>query len=128
MTRRACYAWILSAVALTALILVPRNAEAEVASWYGPGFHGNTTASGEIYNQWADDPYTAAHKTWAFGTRVRVSYMGKSVVVCINDRGPFIPGRDIDLNRAAAAELGIINRGVATVSLTIISNNGGSCY
>jgi rare lipoprotein A len=84
------------------------------ASWYGPGFHGNRTASGEIYDQWS---LTAAHRTLPFGTRLRVTNTanGRSVVVRINDRGPFIPGRDIDLSRAAADALGFA--GVATVRI-----------
>ena len=82
------------------------------ASWYGPGFHGNLTANGETYDQWA---MTAAHKTLPFGTQLRVTNVanGQSVVVRINDRGPFIPGRDLDLSRAAAEALGFA--GVATV-------------
>ena len=82
------------------------------ASWYGPGFHGNRTANGEVYDQWA---MTAAHKTLPFDTVLRVTNTsnGRSVVVRINDRGPFIPGRDLDLSRGAAQELGF--SGVATV-------------
>lgn len=82
------------------------------ASWYGPGFHGNLTANGETYDQWA---MTAAHKTLPFGTQLRVTNVanGESVVVRINDRGPFIPGRDLDLSRGAAEALGFA--GVATV-------------
>lgn len=82
------------------------------ASWYGPKFHGRTTANGETYDQWG---MTAAHKTLPFGTMLRVTNVsnGRSVVVRINDRGPFIPGRDLDLSRAAAEQLGFA--GVATV-------------
>lgn len=82
------------------------------ASWYGPGFHGNRTANGEVYDQWG---MTAAHKTLPFGTRLRVTNVanGRTVEVRINDRGPFIPGRDLDLSRGAANELGF--SGVATV-------------
>ena len=82
------------------------------ASWYGPGFHGNLTANGETYDQHA---MTAAHKTLPFGTRLRVTNTanGRSVVVRINDRGPFVAGRDLDLSRAAADALGFA--GVATV-------------
>ena len=84
------------------------------ASWYGPGFHGNLTANGEVYDQHA---MTAAHKTLPFGTRLRVTNManGQSVVVRINDRGPFVAGRDLDLSRAAADALGFA--GVATVRI-----------
>lgn len=85
-----------------------------VASWYGPNFHGRTTANGETFDQWA---MTAAHKTLPFGTVLRVTNPsnGRSVEVRINDRGPFIAGRSIDLSRAAAEALGI--GGVATVEL-----------
>lgn len=84
------------------------------ASWYGPGFHGNLTANGETYDQYA---MTAAHKTLPFGTRLRVTNTanGRSVVVRINDRGPFVAGRDLDLSRAAAEALGFA--GVATVRI-----------
>lgn len=84
------------------------------ASWYGPGFHGRTTANGETYDQWA---MTAAHKTLPFGTRLQVTNVanGRTVEVRINDRGPFIEGRDLDLSRAAAEALGFA--GVATVEV-----------
>ena len=88
------------------------------ASWYGPGFHGNTTASGEVYDQYA---MTAAHKTLPFGTELRVTNTanGRSVVVRINDRGPFVDGRDLDLSRAAAEALGF--DGVARVRIERLS-------
>lgn len=84
------------------------------ASWYGPGFNGNLTANGERFDQYA---LTAAHKYLPFGTRVRVTnrYTGKSVIVRINDRGPFYPGRDLDLSRGAAAKVGMIGSGHAPV-------------
>jgi rare lipoprotein A len=80
------------------------------ASWYGPGFHGKKTASGQTFNQ---NAMTAAHKTLPLGTKVRVTDQttGKSVQDTINDRGPFIRGRIIDLSKGAAAKLGFINRG-----------------
>jgi rare lipoprotein A len=80
--------------------------EQGIASWYGPRFHGRRTASGEVFNTQA---LTAAHKTLPFGTRVRVKSLvnGKEVVVRINDRGPFIKGRIIDLSQAAAQALGL---------------------
>lgn len=89
------------------------------ASWYGPGFHGNYTANGEVYNQYA---LTAAHKTLPFGTRVRVTnlYNGRSVIVRINDRGPFIPGRIIDLSQGAAQVIGVTSSGVAPVRMDIL--------
>jgi len=76
------------------------------ASWYGPGFHGKRTANGERFDTHA---LTAAHKTLPFGTKVRVTneQTGKSVVVRINDRGPYAHGRVIDLSKAAAEAVGI---------------------
>jgi rare lipoprotein A len=84
------------------------------ASWYGPGFHGRRTASGETFNT---HEMTAAHRTLPFGTRIRVlnQRTGHSVVVRINDRGPYAHGRVIDLSRASAQALGI--SGVGSVSL-----------
>jgi rare lipoprotein A len=88
--------------------------EVGIASWYGPRFHGKRTASGERFDT---NALTAAHKTLPFGTRVRVKSVadGKEVVVRINDRGPFIAGRIIDLSRAAAQALGM--RGIKRVEL-----------
>src|ERR687883_1389107 len=86
-----------------------------MASWYGPGFQGRRTASGERFNTHA---LTAAHRSLPFGTRVRVvnQRTGRSVVVRINDRGPYAHGRVIDLSRAAAQAVGV--SGVGRVSLT----------
>lgn len=93
--------------------------ETGVASWYGKKFHGRKTASGERYNQ---NKMTAAHRTLPFGTRVRVKNRdnGKSVVVTINDRGPFKKGRVIDVSRAAAKNLDMIGSGTARVSITAL--------
>jgi rare lipoprotein A len=96
---------------------VEANAAKVKASWYGPGFHGRKTASGERFNQHA---LTAAHKTLKFGTLVRVTYKGRSVVVRINDRGPFTKGRTIDLSKAAARKIGCA--GVCTVSMHVIGH------
>ncbi|WP_414474259.1 septal ring lytic transglycosylase RlpA family protein [Microvirga sp. M2] len=87
------------------------------ASWYGPGFHGRRTASGETFNT---NDLTAAHRTLPFGTRVRVvnKRTGKSVVVRINDRGPYAHGRVIDLSRASAQAIGLT--GVASVTVAEI--------
>ena len=84
------------------------------ASWYGPGFHGRKTASGETFNA---NALTAAHRTLPFGTRVRVmnKSTGRSVVVRINDRGPYAHGRVIDLSRASAQAIGI--SGIGSVEL-----------
>lgn len=98
---------------------VQRSRPKGMASWYGPGFHGRRTASGEHFNQYA---LTAAHRSLPFGTRVRVTnaYNGRSVVVRINDRGPFTRGRVIDLSRKAAQVLGVFSRGSAPVSLDVL--------
>jgi len=89
------------------------------ASYYAPAFHGRRTASGEKYDRWA---YTAAHRTLPFGTVVRVTEKttGRSVVVRINDRGPFKLTRIIDLSEGAAKELGILARGTAQVRVEVI--------
>jgi len=89
------------------------------ASWYGPGFYGNRTASGEVFRP---GTLTAAHRSLPFGTRVRVTNLwnGRSAVVRINDRGPFHGGRIIDLAHGAAQELGVTASGVADVRLEIL--------
>ena len=91
-----------------------------LASWYGPGFHGARTANGERFNQHA---MTAAHRTLPFGTQVRVTNVnnGRSVVVRINDRGPFTGGRVIDLSMAAAQTIGMVSSGVAPVQIEVLN-------
>ena len=86
------------------------------ASWYGPGFHGRRTASGERFNSGA---MTAAHRSLPFGTKLRVvnEKTGRSVVVRVNDRGPFTRNRIIDLAKGPAQELGLMATGTAYVSL-----------
>lgn len=90
------------------------------ASWYGPKFHGKLTANGEIYDQMA---LTAAHKSLKFGTLLKVTNPrnGKSVILRINDRGPYINNRELDLSKGAAIELGLIEKGVARVKVEEIS-------
>lgn len=90
-----------------------------IASWYGPGFHGNRTANGERYNQ---NALTAAHRTLPFGTMVRVTNLrnGLSVVVRINDRGPFTRGRIIDLSAASARIIGLTSSGIAQVKVEVL--------
>jgi len=90
-----------------------------VASWYGPGYDGKKTSSGEVYDQ---DALTAAHAYWTFGTRVKVTFpaTGKSVVVRINDRFPSHKGRAIDLSRAAAKAIGLIGPGTGQVRLEVV--------
>jgi peptidoglycan lytic transglycosylase len=89
-----------------------------VASWYGPGYHGRKTSSGEVFDQ---DELTAAHMTFAFGTRVRVTMLsnGRSVVVRINDRFPN-KRRVIDLSRGAARQIGLIGPGTGRVRLEVV--------
>ncbi len=93
------------------------------ASWYGPRFHGRLTANGEIFDQMA---FTAAHKKMKFGTILRVTNPknNKSVVVRINDRGPYTSGRQLDISKAAALELEIIEKGVARLKVEEITLKG----
>lgn len=92
--------------------------EQGVASWYGPGFDGKRTASGEVYDM---EEMTAAHRRLPFGTRVQVTNLdnGRRVVVRINDRGPFVDNRIIDVSLAAARDLDMLGPGTARVRLTI---------
>ena len=87
-----------------------------LTSWYGGYFHGRTTANGETYNMYG---HTAAHKTLPFGTKLRVCYNG-CVDVRINDRGPYIGARELDLSYGAAAQIGLIDPGVANVTVTYL--------
>ncbi len=93
------------------------------ASWYGPGFHGRKTANGEKFDQMS---YTAAHKSLRFGTLLRITNPknGKSIVVRINDRGPYIEGRDLDISKAAAHELGLMRKGVARLKVEELKISG----
>lgn len=90
------------------------------ASWYGPGFHGKRTANGERFDMYA---LTAAHKTLPFGTHLRVSSLrnGTHVDVRVNDRGPFTPGKMIDLSRAAAEAIGMVDLGSKDVVISIVN-------
>lgn len=92
-----------------------------VASWYGPGFHGKATASGEIYNQ---NDFTAAHQTLPLGARVMVTNLenGRSTEVLINDRGPFAKGRIIDLSYLAAQSIDMIGPGTALVRVDVLES------
>jgi rare lipoprotein A len=89
------------------------------ASWYGPDFYGQTTAGGTLYT---GEALTAAHRSLPFGTLVRVTNLenGRQVVVVIDDRGPFVRGRVIDLSFAAARRLGMVRDGVAPVRLKVL--------
>jgi len=94
-----------------------------VASWYGPNFHGRYTSNGEIYNM---HKMTAAHKTWPMDTIVKVENLdnGRSVIVRINDRGPYVRGRVIDCSYAAGKKLGLDRTGIAHVKLTVLGFAG----
>jgi rare lipoprotein A len=96
--------------------------ETGTASWYGPNFHGKSTASGEIYNQ---NELTAAHKTLPFNTIVRVTNLdnGKVVNVRINDRGPYAHNRVIDLSYAAARRIDMVNAGLARVRIDVLRSD-----
>ena len=102
----------------------PQEYQRGNASWYGPGFHGKRTASGERYNM---NALTAAHRTLPFGTLVRVKSLvnGREVLVRITDRGPFIAGRILDLSRAAAADLGMLGVGFKQVVLLVQESGPG---
>ncbi|PHI97542.1 hypothetical protein BG621_01990 [Parasaccharibacter apium] len=107
----------------TALASTPSFTQSGLASWYGTkSFAGKRTASGERLHP---DAMTAAHPTLPLGTRIRVhsSVTGRSVIVRVNDRGPYNSDRIIDLSKAAANKLGILHRGVSHVSLTTLPPN-----
>ena len=95
-----------------------------MASWYGKDFHGRSTANGERYDMYS---MTAAHKLLPLGTQVRVTHLrtGRSIVVRINDRGPFVEDRIIDLSYAGAKELGILGPGTAEVRVEAVESFGG---
>ena len=94
-----------------------------VSSWYGPNFHGKYTSNGEVYNM---HKMTAAHKTWPMDTIVKVENLanGRSAIVRINDRGPFVRGRVIDCSYAAGKKLGLDRTGIARVKLTVLGFSG----
>jgi len=97
---------------------MPVGSSSAVASWYGADFHGRPTSSGEIYNMYA---YTCAHKEYPFGTKVKVTNTAnsKAVECIVNDRGPFVQGRDIDLSYASAKEIGLIGPGTSRVLIEL---------
>ncbi len=100
-------------------VVEPGWEEEGVASWYGEPFHGRTTASGETYDM---EALTAAHPTLPFGTRVRVRNLEnrREVQLRVNDRGPFVRGRVIDVSRRGARELGLLGPGTARVRITVL--------
>ena len=94
-----------------------------IASWYGPDFHSKKTSNGEIYDMY---DITAAHKTLPMNTVVKVENLenGKTIIVRINDRGPFVKGRIIDLSNKAAHEIDMVRRGTAKVKVSVLGYNG----
>ena len=124
MLKRLFLAWMLVIVASSTSVVSanprPGDVLKGVASYYHDSLHGRKTASGERYDKAA---LTAAHKSLPLGTKVRVTNpaTGKSIVVKINDRGPFIKGRIIDLSRRAARELKMVKKGLAKVRVEIIA-------
>ena len=100
---------------------IPGTVQTGTASWYGPGFHGKRTSNGEIYDQY---DLTAAHQTLPLGTRVAVTNLlnGRQVEVRINDRGPFVKDRAIDLSYAAARTLDMINPGTVPVRIEVLGH------
>jgi rare lipoprotein A len=111
------------AIATLLLILsnTPMSAECGVMSWYGPGFHGDSTACGEIYDM---NQISVAHKTLPMGTEVVFYYNGNSERAVVNDRGPYVPGRDWDASRRLAKRLwrGDFHRGVLPVQYHLTGN------
>ena len=95
--------------------------EIGIASWYGPGFHGKITANGEVFSK---NKLTAAHRNLPFGTLARVKSIQteRSVIVRINDRGPFMAGRIIDLSEEAARRIGIKKQGIGVVALEVLQS------
>ena len=121
------------AIALAACSGAPDIAWAKTqkgkASWYGPGLHGRTTASGERFNM---NAYSAAHRTFAFGTKLCIENLrnGRGITVRVNDRGPFVRGRVVDVSRRAAQSLGMIRSGTVPVRVRVVSSKqkaGGHC-
>jgi rare lipoprotein A len=96
----------------------PAIIQVGTASWYGPGFHGQETASGESFDQHA---LTAAHRTLPLGTKAKVTNLetGQAVHVTINDRGPYVSGRHLDLSKAAARKIGLTKKGIAKVKIEV---------
>ncbi len=115
------FRFIVPASFLVAALAAPAQAVSRcgTASYYGPGFHGRTTANGERFNRWG---MTAAHRNLPFGSRVRVVNQenGRSVTIRINDDGPHVPGRIIDLSEGAFAQIASTGDGLAKVCISIM--------
>jgi len=104
--------------------LPPQRSVTGIASWYGPGFNGHRTSSGALYNQ---DDLSAASTLFPLGTQLRVTNLanGRSVEVLVNDHGPFVNGRDLDISHHAALILGIVKPGTAQVRMDVVSTPPG---
>ncbi len=122
MTKRVLF-FVLLSVLFFFLASFAAAVETGGASWYGGKFQGRRTANGEIFDT---NKFTAAHKTLPFNTIVEVTNLNnnKTVLVRINDRGPFVEGRIIDLSRAAAEKIGLVGKGVTRVEVKIVKDTG----
>jgi rare lipoprotein A len=122
---RLRFSQLLCVALLAGALIVVSDGYAEtkagLASWYGPGFEGQPTASGEIFNPHG---FTAAHNTLPMGTELVVSYGGRSVNVVVNDRGPYSGGRELDLSQGAAEYLGLTYAGVDYVNYDVAGGGG----
>lgn len=114
-------------LSLSLLPLLSAQTDSGLASFYGDEFIGSATASGEVYDP---EAFTAAHRTLRFGIRLEVTNPanGKTVTVRINDRGPFVEGRILDLSRAAASALGMLQEGVAAVEVRVLRADEAAAY
>jgi rare lipoprotein A len=110
-----------AAIASTFLSTGTADAEPVVSSWYGPGFEGNATASGEVFRA---DGHTAAHPDLPFGTELLVTYGGQQAVVRVTDRGPYADDRGLDLSQAAAEKVGLTVAGADTVDARVLGPTG----
>jgi rare lipoprotein A len=121
--RPATKAALAAGATVASIVLSTGKAEAEpvVSSWYGPGFEGNATASGEVFTF---DGHTAAHPSLPFGTELLVTYGGRQAVVRVTDRGPYADGRGLDLSRAAAEKVGLTGAGADTVDVQVLGPAG----
>lgn len=116
MTFNTCFAAAAAALSFASFIPAEARAQNGMASYYGPGFHGRRTANGERFNM---NAMTAAHRSAPFGSRLQVTNLGngRSVVLRVNDRGPFVRGRIVDVSSGAASALGMKGAGTARVRI-----------
>lgn len=112
---------VLMAIAMSMAFATTTHAEQCIASWYGPGFQGRSMANGQPFNQ--NNPAHLAHKSLPFGTEVEIvnENNGRSLHAVVTDRGPYHPGRCVDLSKAGAIELGFFNAGTAHVRVRVIN-------